>query len=119
MNVIIPFSLSKTTAVTHIHHLGTGKAQVGLRPIRFQCVARGPRNGHEDLAADTRYDLDRGASFGAGNLTTNTDAVDRDRNHDYGWVGLLGLSGLAALMKRRHRHDSGRVSNIPTGKNRS
>ncbi|MBA3881886.1 MAG: hypothetical protein H0X73_04015 [Chthoniobacterales bacterium] len=40
--------------------------------------------------------------------TTADDRGDRDQDHDYGWIGLLGLAGLGGLLRKRHddRHDT-------------
>ncbi len=43
-----------------------------------------------------------------GNSFTADDRGDRDQDHDYGWIGLLGLAGLGGLMRKKHddRHDT-------------
>ncbi len=40
--------------------------------------------------------------------TTADDRGDRDQDHDYGWIGLLGLAGLGGLVRKKHddRHDT-------------
>jgi hypothetical protein len=40
-----------------------------------------------------------------GDRTTTARADDRDNDHDYGWIGLAGLLGLAGLMRKKHDHD--------------
>ena len=43
-------------------------------------------------------------SGGQANTTTNSARGDDTRDHNYGWLSLLGLIGLASL-KGRHRDD--------------
>ncbi len=37
----------------------------------------------------------------AATVRDTTTTVDRDNDHDYGWIGLAGLLGLAGLMPKK------------------
>lgn len=51
---------------------------------------------------------------GAGSDSRTTNAqYDDDKNTNYGWVGLLGLIGLAGFMKRNNDVREARVTNTP------
>ena len=49
------------------------------------------------------------AGPGSGNGGNSTTGDDRDRSHNFGWIGLLGLAGLSGLM-RRDRHNPNNIS---------
>jgi hypothetical protein len=42
--------------------------------------------------------------------TTTTQRTDDSAHHDYGWIGLLGLGGLAGLLKRDRTDHSVRTT---------
>jgi len=61
--------------------------------------------------AQTAADPNKPAAT-SGTGTGTGDSLDRDRDHNnYGWIGLVGLGGLAGLLRRGHTHpDAGRVN---------
>ena len=58
-----------------------------------------------------------GSGTGAGS-TGYTQRQDRDGDHNYGWVGLLGLAGLSGLMRRNNQPDR-EIRSAGTGTNRT
>jgi hypothetical protein len=51
-----------------------------------------------------------GAGAGTSGSTNGSTRSSADNDHDYGWIGLAGLLGLAGLMRRNDNHNHDRVT---------
>lgn len=56
-----------------------------------------------------------GSTTGATSTQTTPDNTPREKDRDYGWIGLLGLAGLLGL---RRKHDDHTVTRATTGTSR-
>ena len=61
------------------------------------------------LATSAQTDTTGGTTGGTNNTTTTTGSdvatADADRDFDWGWLGLLGLSGLFGLIPRKREEN--------------
>jgi MYXO-CTERM domain-containing protein len=63
-----------------------------------------------DLPASAQTDTTGGTTSGTNSTTTTTrgsdvSSADTDRDFDWGWLGLLGLSGLFGLIPRKREEN--------------
>ncbi len=74
-------------------------------------IAAGLALAPAHLPASAQTDLTGGTTGGANSTTTTTTpgsdvaSADADRDFDWGWLGLLGLSGLLGLIPRKREEN--------------
>ena len=76
------------------------------KAIRAGIIAAGLALAPSHLPASAQTDTTGGTTGGTNNTTTTTTGsdvagADTDRGTDWGWLGLLGLSGLLGLIPRK------------------
>ena len=73
-------------------------------------IAAGLALAPAHLPASAQTDTTGGTTGGANTTTTTTggsDVAGADNNFDWGWLGLLGLSGLLGLIPRKREETVG------------
>jgi hypothetical protein len=73
-------------------------------------IAAGLALAPAHLPASAQTDTTGGTTGGANTTTTTTggsDVASTDNNFDWGWLGLLGLSGLFGLIPRKREENVG------------
>ena len=83
-------------------------------------IAAGLALAPAHLPASAQTDTTGGTTNGTNSTTTTTSprsdvaSADTDRDFDWGWLGLLGLSGLLGLIPRK-REENVRYTTTTTG----
>ena len=78
-------------------------------------IAAGLALAPAHLPASAQTDTTGGTTGGTNNTTTTTTGsdvatADTDRDFDWGWLGLLGLSGLFGLIPRKRNEENVRYT---------